>query len=162
VIELKLVERVSSKIQKTGDTFAFQLAEPIVVDGKVVALAGVSGGGEVIDAAPPGYGGRAAKLVLAARYLMVGDTRVPLQSLKIGTGSGRDYTAASWVASQAIGVGGLLVTGGNVDYPVGTLATAKIAVDITLTPVADSAPPPTTTEPAPQPGPSPPLKGSTP
>jgi len=145
-IELQLTEPVSSKTQRPGDTFGFRLAQPILVDGQVVIPAGAVGRGEVIDAAPPGFGGRAGKLVLAARYLMSGDTRLPLQSFNIGTGSGKSYANTALIVGEAVGVAGLLVTGGNIVYPADAPATAKLAAAVTISP---PVPPATALAPAP-------------
>ncbi|HEY1752507.1 MAG TPA: hypothetical protein VGG29_14710 [Caulobacteraceae bacterium] len=141
-IQLELIDAVGSKTQHTGDVFAFRLAQPIAVDGAVVVPAGATGEGEVIDAAPAGMGGRAGKLVLAARYLTVGGVRLPLQSFKVGSGAGKAYANESLVAGEVVGAlvpGGafvsLLITGGNVVYPAGLLATAKLATAVTLPPV---------------------------
>ena len=81
-VEVELADQVSTKVQKTGDTFPLRLAAPLVVDGRLILRAGATGGGEVVEASKPGMGGKPAKLVLAARYLTDGKTRVPLQGLQ--------------------------------------------------------------------------------
>src|SRR5580704_1804501 len=68
-VQVELVDRLSTKTVKTGDTFALQLAAPLIVNGEVVLPAGALGAGEVVESAKPGMGGKPAKLVLAARYL---------------------------------------------------------------------------------------------
>src|SRR5579883_2282707 len=78
VVEIALAEDVGTKYQRTGDPFAFRLAEPLVVGGRVVARAGTPGVGEVIESARPGMGGKPAKMVLAARYLQLRRGRVRL------------------------------------------------------------------------------------
>jgi hypothetical protein len=140
VVSLALVDPLSSSLQKTGDKFRIRLAEPIMVGGQVVVAAGAEGVGEVIDAAPPKFGGRAGKLVLAARYIESGGARLPLQSFKIGVGGGKDYSrqamVTAMVASYVVpggGMIGLAVHGGNVDWPAGAPATAKLSSSVTVT-----------------------------
>ncbi|MFI4973391.1 MAG: hypothetical protein ACHP84_02505 [Caulobacterales bacterium] len=162
IVEIELVDALSAKVQKPTDKFGIRLSEPLVIDGVVVMRAGALGQGEVIDAAPPGMGGRAAKLILAARYVEQDGVRLPLRSLKLG-GSGKGSTGGSIAVAEAGGLVfgplayvGLAVKGGNVDLPAGTHATAKVAADLDLAPAApplDSA----RALPAPQPE-----KGTTP
>jgi hypothetical protein len=139
-IVVALAEPVSTKLQKTGDQFDLQLAEPVVVDGRVVIAAGTQGIGEVVEATKPGVGGRPAKLVLAARFLQLGARQVPLQGLQLA-GAGRNNA----IAAQAAGAGGmaffplgfvgLAVSGGNVDFRAGARATAAIGEDVVLRPL---------------------------
>lgn len=140
LVVVELVDPLSSKSAKPEDKFNLRLAEPLVVNGVTLAPAGASGGGEVIDAAPPGLGGRPGKLVLAARYFVTGGVRVPLRAFKLA-GGGKNYSTASLVTSELVGPFGLAVTGGNVDYPAGTRATAKIAADTILPPSNESPAP---------------------
>src|SRR5580700_718712 len=81
-VMVTLAEPVSTKIQKTGDLFRLSLAQPVVVRGQVAISAGTPGVGEVVESAKPGVGGRPAKLVLAARYLVVNGRHVPLEGLQ--------------------------------------------------------------------------------
>lgn len=169
VVDIELVDHVSTKIQKAGDTFALRLAEPLVVDGSVVLRAGAPGVGEVIDSAPPGMGGKGAKLVLAARYVEQDGVRVRLRSFKLGA-SGHAYAKTAEVVSLVgaevfppLAFVGLAVTGGNVDYPPGTRANAKVAEDLTLPPTSSGPLSLETPPPAPSAVPStPPDKGTTP
>ncbi|MEI9891138.1 MAG: DUF1254 domain-containing protein [Caulobacteraceae bacterium] len=71
-VEVELTEDVSTKVQKTGDAFTFRLTKPLVVDGFVTVPAGATGQGVVLEATKPGLGGKGAKLVLSARYLVQG------------------------------------------------------------------------------------------
>jgi hypothetical protein len=139
-VQVELVDQVSSEVQKTGDTFALRLAAPLVVDGRVVLRAGAPGVGEVIQSAGPGIGGKPAKMVLAASYLKSGHARVPLNALQLAR-PGRDRSKAS----QAVGLSGLafaplsivgiVLPGGEVVIPSGTVATAKVASAVTLPPL---------------------------
>ena len=136
-VKIELTDPISTKAQKAGDTFAIRLAEPLIVKGRIVAPAGATGVGEIIDASKPGLGGKAAKLVLAADYLNLGKTRIPLRALQV-TGSGRGYANTA----NVVGIGGIgfaplgfvamAIHGGDVVLPAGTSGMAKIAAAVTL------------------------------
>jgi len=132
MIEVELAEPLSTKTQKTGDTFGLRLAAPLIVDGIVVLRAGTPGVGEIVDLTRPGMGGKPGRMVLAARYLTVGARHIPLQSLHmraVGKDNTRTATAAGagGLAFAPLGLVGLAVAGGHVELPVGTTATARIA-----------------------------------
>ncbi|HEX8668781.1 MAG TPA: hypothetical protein VF727_10470 [Allosphingosinicella sp.] len=140
-VELEITDKVSSRSAKPGDKFAIRLAEPLVVDGHILAPAGASGIGEVVHAAKGGGMGKAGELILAARYIEVGDRHIPLRTLRYGRSQGKDNstaaTAGSTVAGALVPVGalvGFLVQGGEVDIPAGTRANAKIAADTAIAP----------------------------
>ncbi|HUO23296.1 MAG TPA: DUF2846 domain-containing protein [Caulobacteraceae bacterium] len=141
-VAVELVGPVSTRTQHDGDSFALQLSAPLIVNGRVVLKAGTPGVGKVIQSSGPGFGGKAAKLVLAARYLEVGKRHIALQGLQMAmSGAGKDNVAAA----QAIGISGIVlgpvgfvgmaVRGGNVDFPAGTRATAQLAAGAVLPPL---------------------------
>ena len=140
VVEIALADRVSTKRQKTGDTFALKLAGPLIFEHRILAPAGAPGVGEVIQATRPGMGGKPAKLVLAARYVEVRGRRVPLEGLQLAASGKSEAMAAQAVGLSGIAFGplgfiGLAVPGGNVDFPAGTAATAELARDVVLPPL---------------------------
>ncbi len=132
-VVIELAEDVSSKRYKRGDTFAIRLGQTIVVDGHTLIPAGVIGRGEVVDAAPGGLAGRPGKLILAARFIDYNGLRVPLRGFKLAAG-GRDNGALVLALSDLpdVGILSLAISGGNIDYPAGTWAIAKIASDTDL------------------------------
>jgi hypothetical protein len=132
-VVVEITQALSAEKSKGGDHFGLRLAEPIVIGGVTVMEAGAIGQGEVVDAKPANIGGRPGRLVLAARDLEAGGVRVKLQSFKLG-GGGSDHSQLAVGAVIAVGVLGALVTGGNVDYPAGTQASAKVAADVTAPP----------------------------
>jgi hypothetical protein len=140
-ILVQLSETVSSETAKRGDTFALSLAEPIVVDGATLIPAGAVGGGEVIDASPAGVGGKPGKLVLAARYINYEGVRVPLRAFRLG-GSGQNNATVALVVDIAVGPVGFFIPGGNIKYPAGLKAVAKVVADVSLTPAAQASPQP--------------------
>ena len=138
MVQVELADGVSTKTQKAGDSFTLQLAQPLIVNGQIVLRAGARGLGQVIDAAKPGMGGKPAKLVLAGRYLIgPRGVQAPLQALQL-SGAGQNNSMAAQAAGlggigfMPLGFVGLAVRGGDVTFPRGTLATARIAADVTL------------------------------
>jgi hypothetical protein len=130
---LQLVDELSSKRNLRGDTFRIRLSDPIKVDGRIVVPAGTSGRGEVIDVARAGMGGKPGELVLAARYLTLGDRQIPLRGFKLG-GHGVNNGAEAQTAILLFGAVGLAMKGGDMELSVGAEASAKIAKDIELLP----------------------------
>jgi hypothetical protein len=138
LVTLVITEPLSSSKSRSGDRFGLKLAEPIVVGGAVVMPAGAVGLGEVIDAKPANIGGRPGRLVLAARFLDSGPLHLTLQSFKLG-GGGKDHSELAVEATIVVGLVGVLIPGGGVEYPTGTLATAKVAADVTIAAVSTQA-----------------------
>lgn len=142
LVEIEIVEPVGSRISRTRQEFAIRLAEPLVVDGRMVAPAGTPGMGEVVHAARARAAGKAGELILAARYLDVGGTRIPLRTFRYGRSQGTDNSGAvavgGVVAAAVLPVAsliGFLIPGGEVNVPAGTRANAQTAVVMMLPPV---------------------------
>ena len=148
LVVITLDEAVGSNSRKRGDKFAIELAEPIVIDGRTVAPAGSKGMGEVVYADPSGGGGTPGKLVLAARYIDAGAVRIRLKAFNLSAGGESDFRSLA-LATAVIGVGVFLINGGEVLYPVGTHASAKIAEDVLFPVDAPAGGPPATTLPPP-------------
>jgi hypothetical protein len=134
---VELLHAVSSRSVKQGDYFPIRLAAPLVLDGRVIVPAGAAGEGQVVDAGRAGALGKPAKLVLAARHLMVDGNRVDLRAFRLGA-AGRDNSSAIMVASFVpyVGMLALFAKGGEIDVPAGTLGQAKLAADFPA-PVAE-------------------------
>jgi len=136
-----IVDRVSSAAQKRGATFPIRLAGPLIVDGRIVLRAGSRGMGEVIDSKPPGLGGKPAEMVLAASYLNSRHGRVQLDALQLAR-PGQDNSTTSHmlgitgIAFAPLGLAGIVLQGGQVVFEPGTVASAKVASDIILPPLA--------------------------
>jgi hypothetical protein len=137
---IELVDPISTKTEKEGDRFAIRLAEPLVVDGQIVAPAGAMGVGEVVESAKAGMGGKAAKLILAAKYIEQDGRRIPLQGLQL-TANGKAHSNEA----NAVGVGGIgfaplgvvamFIHGEEVTLPPGTGGVAKVSDAMTLAPL---------------------------
>jgi hypothetical protein len=149
VVAIALAEQLTSKDRTRGEKFPIQLAAPITIDGRVVAAAGASGQGEVVYAEAAKGGGAPGKLVLAARYIDVGQVRVPLKAFQLASSGENEFTKMR-VASQLIGPAVMFMNGQEVVYPAGVRANAKVAQDVVFPPRPDAPPPAATqTQPAP-------------
>lgn len=143
VVEIEITQAVSSYSGKLDDTFTIRLADPIMIDGKVAAPAGLKGVGQITTVSPAGLAGKPGRLLLTARYLEFDGRRMPLRAFTMGRdGAGANNTAGSVAASLVVGLPALFITGGNVHVPVGARATAKLAAPFELpSPGTSTAPP---------------------
>jgi hypothetical protein len=137
VIDLIVDASISSNVQKNGDRFPLRVAEDVLVGDVVVIPAGSLGEGEVVHAARSRGGGKAGELILAARYVRVGEREIKLRSF--AGGSGKDRTRGSVALAATLGFPALFVRGGEYVIAAGTLAHAKTAEDLEL-PSAAGAP----------------------
>lgn len=145
-VRLSLAEPLASDTAKPAQTFEIRLLAPIALDGGLVIPAGTRGRGEVVHAVKSGMAGKAGEMLLAARYLELSATRIPLRSLRL-VASGKDQTGVA----NAIAIGtavaaplaspiALFITGGEVRVPAGTMAEAKVSADTRIEPAQLSAP----------------------
>lgn len=131
---IALRAHLGSKISTSGDWFEIELAEPVMVDGRLALPAGTRGLGEVVHAKKSGGSGASGELVLAARYLDIGGRRLRLRSMRfaeagadaIGTVNALNVASA---ASPVPGIGliGFFIKGKGIDLPEGTRAHALTA-----------------------------------
>jgi hypothetical protein len=134
LVTIELAVPVSSKTHKSGSTFAFRLAEPLVVKGQILLRAGTPGVGDVIQSSGPGMGGKSGKLVLAARVLTPEHGKpVPLKGLQlsvVGKGQSNIANAAGigGLAFAPLGVAALAIKGGDAVVPAGAKTNVKLAV----------------------------------
>jgi len=82
-IKIRTQTTLSTKETKTGDSFTATLAEPIVIDGNVVAPRGSQVTGLVVDSDPGGRVKGVATLSVRLTHLRVGDRRVEIQTRTI-------------------------------------------------------------------------------
>jgi hypothetical protein len=140
-VAVRLEEPISSNKNKPGDRFRITVAEDVRVGDALVIPAGSVGEGEVVHAAKSGAGGKAGELILAARFVRVGDIDIRLRSFALGV-VGKDQTNNSLAASMVIGPFAMFVKGGVVTVPSETLGIAKTALEFKLPLVVSPTPPP--------------------
>lgn len=124
-VRIELAEALSSRTSVTGETFVISLAYPVVIDGRETIPAGATGRGEIIHAKKTGVG-VGGELVLAARYLSLGDRQLRLRSMQLN-GAGRDQQGLAFAVGVAVGLPAMFIRGKHVDVPTGAFADAKTA-----------------------------------
>ncbi len=144
-VKLVIRAHLGSKISTSGQTFPIALAAPIMVDGKELIPAGTTGKGEVVHAKKSGGSGASGELILAARYLDVGERRLRLRSLNFAVagqdamGTVQSINIASAVAFPALSLIGFFIQGKGIDIPDGVEAMAKTAEPFVLDPLSVAA-----------------------
>ncbi|MDB5429146.1 MAG: hypothetical protein JWP35_262 [Caulobacter sp.] len=140
LLQVELVDPLSSKTSKLGDRFAIRLAEPIIIDGVVVVPAGALGQGEVIDANNAGMSGSQGKLIISARYLDINGQHVRIRGMTlIKSGTSHVDLATGVSMMPYVGIAAIFIKGGEIIMPAGTRATVKVAEDTTLPATASTA-----------------------
>ncbi len=139
LVQVELADPVGTRTQKTGDSFALRVAAPVIswAAGWCCARERRASGQELVEASGPGFGGKAAKLVLMASYIQAGVRRAPLQGLQLAASGKGNVEAAQVIGLSGIVLGpigfvGMAVQGGNVEFPAGTRALAKLSTAMTL------------------------------
>lgn len=160
-IKIRTQTTLSTKETKTGDPFTATLAEPIVIDGNVVAPRGSQVTGLVVDSDPGGRVKGVATLSVRLTQLRVGDRKVEIQTrtiarqahatkrkdaAKVGIGAGigaaigaiaggGEGAAIGAGAGGAAGTGVVLATHGEpAVIPAETVLTFKLTTPVTVDP----------------------------
>jgi hypothetical protein len=139
-VMVRLEDEISSNKNKPGDRFRITVAEDVRIGDVVVIPAGSAGEGEVIHAAKPKAGGVAGELILAARFVHVGDVEVRLRSFALGV-AGADHSEGALATAFVAGPFAMFVHGGVVIVPRQTLGLAKTALEFRLPAVAPAPSP---------------------
>lgn len=127
-VRLAITNPMNSNQAYPGQRFGLTLSEPILLDGGRSIPAGTPGEGEVVHAAHTGLAGKPGELLLAARFLDFAGVRIPLRSMRVG-GTGKDNLGLAIITSAAVGMIGLVISGGQVRVLAGAPADAKISAD---------------------------------
>jgi len=125
VVHIELIEALTSKTNKIGDTFALRLSAPLIIDGRTVLPQGLAGGGEVTHAAKKGGGGKPGELIINARFLQCGGTRIALGHFHFAA-TGHGNFGAAFATAQVVPFGQFMVSGHDAVIPAGSTGTAQI------------------------------------
>ena len=129
-VELEIVTAASSTTSHQGEQIEIRVAEPVLIDGRIVIPAGTSGYAEVIQVSHRSIGGRPGELSLGLPYLTLAGQRIGLKRLRFGRSGGSDRTQEATIAMALVGIAGGLITGGSINIPSGTRANAVVTTDI--------------------------------
>jgi hypothetical protein len=130
VVQLELLEEVSSKTGNPGNFFRLRLAEPLAINGTLLLPAGTPAIGEIVHVQKASVGGKAGELLIAARYIDAPQGRIKLRS-SFGA-VGKDHSNVAIGVTTALGPVGFIVSGGQKILNVGTLLSARIAAETPL------------------------------
>lgn len=132
-VELELIDRLNSLDNHNGDRFGIRLRVPIRFGERIVVPAGATGLGEVVHAARARAAGKAGELIVAARYIEADGVRYPLRGFRIGASTGESNVAAAGATAVLVApVLSLFIVGGNVTYPVGMAAIARLSAPVPI------------------------------
>lgn len=130
VVELEMVDTISSKTSKSGDFFKLKTALPIQRDGIDIIPAGTPVVGQVVHAQAARGGGKAGELIVAARYIELPQGQIKLRS---GFGAtGQDKTNDAVVAAVLIGVFSMMIKGKDLELPAGHALSARLSADSSI------------------------------
>lgn len=124
-VVVRVEEAVSSKTHVAGDFFKISLAEPIIHQHQIIIPAGAQGEGQIVHASKPQFGGKAGELILAARYVVHQDRKVPLRGFQLGAEGGSNQGLANAAAIFAAPLP-LVIMGRSAVVPSGTTGIAKL------------------------------------
>lgn len=136
-MSIRIEEEIASNRHKPGQRFRIVVAEDVRIGEVLVIPAGSAGEGEVIHAARSGAGGKAGELILAARYVRVGEAEVRLRSFALGA-VGKDRSEGALATSFVAGPFAMFVKGGAIVVPATTVGIAKTALEFRLPAVVSS------------------------
>lgn len=131
MVTFTISENLGSKISQIDQKFAISLSQPLKTIDGIVIPAGITGMGEVVHAAKAGFAGKAGELTLAVRYLNCGSTRIPLSRFRYAA-AGENRSESAFAASMVALPVGMMMAGGEIDVPVGTVGTARTSADVQL------------------------------
>jgi hypothetical protein len=85
-VHLKLGRELSSETAKVGEEVNFEVAEPVIVNGRIVIDKGAPAAGTVTEAEPKGRMGKAGKLNVSVSSVQLADgEKLALRSFGINT-----------------------------------------------------------------------------
>jgi hypothetical protein len=124
-VRLRLMESLSSATAQVGQTVAFEVLDPITVEGTVVVAEGAPAWATIIEAANKKSFGRAGKLTFRLDYVKAVDgSKIPLRASSVNKGEGRGATSTAIITASALfflpaAPIGMMIKGKNVDIPRG-------------------------------------------
>ncbi|HYG29413.1 MAG TPA: hypothetical protein VD887_04275 [Allosphingosinicella sp.] len=132
-VVLRLTDMLSTRTNRTGDTFPLTVVSDVLVDGRVVIPSGTRAVGQVTWRTGRGGFGKSGKMEIALRYIELNGQRIPVTGFHRQEGDGN--TAGTIGATLAAGViGGMLVHGSHARIPAGREFTVRTvdAIPVTL------------------------------
>ncbi len=139
-VVVRVDEPVSSKTHVAGNFFKISLAEPVIYQHQIIIPAGAQGEGQVVHASKPQFGGKAGELILAARYVVHQDKKVPLRGFQLGAEGGSNQRLANAAAIFVAAPLPFVITGRSAVVPSGITGIAKLKDPILTDALAHAIP----------------------
>lgn len=131
VLEVELVQTISSKTHKTGDAIELKTLDNLIINDVVVIPRGSAVSGLITKSRKSGMLGRAGSLEFTINSVKtINGIEIPL-AYKVEKSAGSDDGAVAVFAAVSI-IGGLFMKGKNVSCPAGTKIKAKVTTDTDL------------------------------
>jgi hypothetical protein len=140
-VSLRSLGELSSKTAKLGDPVAFEVADNVVVDGKLVIAAGSRAFGEVSQVQRKRGWGKPGRVEARILYVLAGDERVALDGTIATTGESRKKKAIR-TSLLIAPFCGFWIHGRDAIRPAATVATAFLPGETALALAARTVPAP--------------------
>lgn len=120
-VSVRLIDRLSTESAQPGDTFAATLAEPLVVDGRLIAPKNARVSGRVLEAVSSGRLKRPALLTLRLDNVRTTSRSLALQSQNLTIKAGSHTTRNVVIIGGSAGAGAIIggVAGGGKGAAIG-------------------------------------------
>lgn len=128
VVRLITMVEVSSRGLVQGQRVPLQVAEDVVVGGRVVIAAGTAAVGEIEALSEKGMFGKAAKFTLQPLFIDLEGRRINLAGRH--QESGQEATAAAAVTTVLTAGIGLIITGKSARLPAGSEVVGELRDDV--------------------------------
>lgn len=133
-VSVRLLEELTTerKVARVGQRFRMEVAEPLMLNGKVVIPAGSPVQGEITSVRNKGMWGKSGHITARVLYATVGGRQVRLS----GTFDDKGVTGTAGVvgAIALVPLAGFFVTGTSARIALGSVVGAYLDEDITIVP----------------------------
>lgn len=123
-VELMVLREVNSRKAKPGDQFPLRVNKPVIIEGVVAVPVGAAAWGEVVAASGTGVAGGRGRVSM--RLTRMDTSAGPVALTGTAGTEGRANTAGVVAGVLALGLGGLLIKGGNATFKAGDIVTGYI------------------------------------
>lgn len=130
LLRLELLDPLSSRTAKIGDTFKLRTATELVRDGVVLLPARLPAYGEVIHADKRGLSGKPGELLVKLRGMEWQGQMVRIRNAT--NAAGKNHTTAAIVTAQLFGLLGIFITGGEAEIARGSVVFGELPEALSL------------------------------
>lgn len=133
-VSVRLLEELTTerKLARVGQRFRMEIAEPVMLNGKIVIPAGSPAQGEITSVRNKGMWGKSGHITARVLYATVGGRQIRLS----GTFDDKGVTGTAGVVGSIalVPLAGFFVTGTSARITSGTVIGAYLDEDITIVP----------------------------